>query len=193
MITVLRRLDDDTIAKLLVHPKLIHQVLGEEDDEDEPAQPPGFLARLFGRPQPALPPITLERVTGDEVDLDKAWNAIHFMLTGAADETPHPLGFICSGGKTVGREEVGYGPARAFSSQETQTLAAALSPLTRDEFLARFNAPAMLAAKVYPDALWEPSRAGEQNELYVADNFDTLRNFLQAAALARQGFVIYVS
>lgn len=193
MITVLRRLDDDTIARLLEHPKLIHQVLSEEESDDEPAKAPGFFARLIGKTKPSLPPIALERQVGDEIDLDKAWNAIHFMLTGAAEETSHPLGFIFVGGKTVGNEEVGYGPARAFSSSETHTLAQLIQPISREVFLTRFNAQAMLQAKVYPDALWTPDRSEERNELYVADNFDALRTFLLAAAHANKGFVIFLT
>ena len=193
MVAVLRRVDDAIIAQLLKHPPLIHRILSDEEEADEePVTPLGFLARLLGRKTP-LPSITVEREAGDEVDLDKAWNAIHFMLTGAAFDIEHPLGFIFCGGETVGNEEVGYGPARAFSAAATQQIADAVSAISRQDFLNRFNAPAMLKAGVYPEPLWEPDRAAEHNEEYVAENFDSLRTFLTAAAKAKKGFLIFLT
>jgi hypothetical protein len=49
----------------------------------------------------------------DDLDVDKAWHGIHFLLCGQAWESPFPLGFIL-GGEEVGDVDVGYGPARVF-------------------------------------------------------------------------------
>lgn len=193
MVAVLRRVDDAVIAQLVKHPPLIHRVLSDEEEAEEtPDAPPGFLARLLGR-KPPLPALTVEREAGDEVDLDKAWNAIHFMLTGDAAGTKHPLGFIFEGGAVIGDEDVGYGPARAFSAAATRHIADAVGAISRQDFLNRFNAPAMLKAGVYPEPLWEPDRAAEHNEEYVADNFDSLRTFLIAATKERKGFLIFLT
>lgn len=58
MVTVLRRIDDDTMKLLLKHPALIHAFLDEEGEESRPAK--GFLSRLFGGSAatiPSLPPV----------------------------------------------------------------------------------------------------------------------------------------
>ncbi|HWA25390.1 MAG TPA: YfbM family protein [Lacunisphaera sp.] len=194
MVAVLRRVDDHTIALLLEHPRLIHRVLSDQDEgEEAPTPAPGFFARLLGRAAPAsLPPITVEREAGDTIDLDKAWNAIHFMLTNSADDTDHPLGFLFSGGEVID-EEVGYGPARAFSAAQTQEIARLVAEISREDFLGRYDAPAMFRAKVYPDALWAPDRVNDDLADYVVGNFDFLKQFLSAAAAAKQGFLVFLS
>src|SRR5512135_1798793 len=65
------------------------------------------------------------------LDVDKAWNGIHFLLTGDAQHGTPPLGFIV-GGKPLGDIDVGYGPARGFDAAEVRAIADALRPLTRD-------------------------------------------------------------
>jgi hypothetical protein len=60
-----------------------------------------------------------------DLDVDKAWHAIHFLLTGSAWEGDPPLNFIVIGGSDVG-DDLGYGPARGLSSDEVRNLAGAL-------------------------------------------------------------------
>jgi len=57
-------------------------------------------------------------------------HGIHFLLTGTAWEGDFPLAFIVRGGREVG--DVGYGPARIFTSDEVQAIANALRPITRE-------------------------------------------------------------
>src|ERR1700722_3238791 len=53
-----------------------------------------------------------------DLDVDKAWHGLHFLLTGTAWEGAPPLDFIVKGGRQIGDVDVGYGPARAFSSAD---------------------------------------------------------------------------
>jgi hypothetical protein len=46
---------------------------------------------------------------GDELEVDKAWHGLHFLLTGSAWEGSFPLNFIVAGGQEVG-DDLGYGP-----------------------------------------------------------------------------------
>ena len=64
----------------------------------------------------ALDPTLVERVENDYVEgsglvalrgaeqcrLHKAWHAIHFLLTGSADEAPLPEGYLLDGGQELG-------------------------------------------------------------------------------------------
>src|SRR5690348_12146296 len=59
----------------------------------------------------------------DLVDVDKAWHCLHFLLTGTAWGGEPPLNFVAIGGTEIGEEDVGYGPARGFASQELRVIA----------------------------------------------------------------------
>jgi hypothetical protein len=74
-----------------------------------------------------------------EMDVDKAWQAIHFLLCGHPWEGEHPLNFVVSGGTPVGDVDVGYGPARVFTSAEVVEIAEALQPITKDHLRAKFD------------------------------------------------------
>jgi len=51
---------------------------------------------------------------GHSVSLDKAWHGLHYLLCGALEPAPGPLGQAVFGGTEIG-EDPGYGPARYFS------------------------------------------------------------------------------
>jgi len=51
---------------------------------------------------------------GHSVSLDKAWHGLHYLLCGALEPAPGPLGQAVFGGTEIG-EDQGYGPARYFS------------------------------------------------------------------------------
>ena len=55
--------------------------------------------------------------------LDKSWHGIHFLLTGSAEGVRPPVDFILMGGREIGDLDLGYGPARAFTSAETKQIA----------------------------------------------------------------------
>lgn len=100
----LRQATDDQIATLLADPPLIHAFLDDEDEEPERTAP------------------RFQRFPGDEIDLDKAWNGIHYLQTGAALEGDPPLNFILFGGVEIGFEDVGYGAARALRVRKLPSL-----------------------------------------------------------------------
>ena len=63
------------------------------------------------------------------IDVRKAWHAIHFLLTGEPWAGEMPLGFIIAGGVQIGDVDVGYGPARAFTSGDVRNIDVALSTI----------------------------------------------------------------
>lgn len=117
MVVVLTAVSDVNVRRLLEDPPLVWKVVFPEEPglyEDARKEARGWFARLFSS---AKAPLELfDEGERPSVDLDKAWHAIHYLLTGEADEVPGPLGFLVSGGAPVGAIEVGYGPARAFTS-----------------------------------------------------------------------------
>jgi Domain of unknown function (DUF1877) len=89
---------------------------------------------------------------GNELDVDKAWHGLHFLLTGSAWEGSFPLNFIVAGGEEVG-DDLGYGPARGLNSNDVRKIDAALEPLTPEELGQRFDAPRMTELQIYPDGI----------------------------------------
>lgn len=165
MITTFRRLSDEDLERLCDEPGVVEDYLGAE----EPIEGFGPFA---------------------ELDVDKAWHAIHFMLTGSAWEGDPPLNFIVSGGTEIG-EDMGYGPARGLLNMEVRNVAAALQLLPTAVLMRRFDRAAFAAAEIYPP-IWGRSLEEDDTRGYVAENYEALRAFVIDAATAGEGLLIAV-
>src|SRR5262245_49739364 len=64
--------------------------------------------------------------TDRELDIDKVWHAIHFLLCGSTWEGSYPLACVVMGGETIGTVDVGYGPTRYLMPQQVNDVANAL-------------------------------------------------------------------
>jgi hypothetical protein len=81
MICNLRRASDEQINHLLKHPQQITEFLyGPEENK------PSFWQRLFGGGKKITEPTTnwTEPSEEEQIDLDKAWHGLHYLLTGTA-------------------------------------------------------------------------------------------------------------
>ncbi len=121
------------------------------------------------------------------IDVDKAWHAIHFMLTGEQHEGEPPLSDVVLGGIAIG-DDVGYGPARYLTASEVSDVADALESLTRDEFGKRYDAAALTANGIYPQ-IW----TGEENLEYVLSWYETLRQYYLDAASRGNAMLQYLN
>jgi hypothetical protein len=135
-------------------------------------------ARRRAPPAPGTP--------GHSVSLDKAWHGLHYLLCGALEPVPGPLGQAVFGGTEIG-EDQGYGPARYFLPAQVAEIAAALqSPSLESELNARFDAAAMTELGIYPGT-WEAD-----DEDWLVEAFDTLRDFYAAASKSEQAVVTVI-
>jgi hypothetical protein len=79
------------------------------DGKDLHLSKPSLSRELFETAHP------FERRQSDQnqpiYEVDKAWHAIHFSLTGDPFEGRIPLNFLVTGGRSIG-EDLGYGPLR---------------------------------------------------------------------------------
>ena len=126
---------------------------------------------------------------GDELEVDKAWHGLRFLLTGSAWEGSFPLNFIVAGGQEVG-DDLGYGPARGLTSADVRTIDAALQPLTADEVEERFDAQRMTELQIYPDG-WSHDPDGERE--YLLDFYADLRAFVHRTAEQGHALLVYLS
>ena len=163
MIGCVRFATADELARLLAAPRTINDFL----DED-PAR---------------------EQLAGD---VDKAWHGIHFLLTGTAWEGSGPAAFLLQGGVEVGEEDVGYGPARAFSPAETRAIADALDALPPEELRPRFDPARMAELDLYP-SIW--TRPPEEDDPlgYLLAHYAELRRMVRTAAGDGLGMLVYLT
>ena len=195
-------LSDANIQRVLADPPLVWLVMAPDDPEAyEQARKraaddakPGFVSRLFGAKAP--PPVTsataltLGDGEGDVGDIDKSWHGIHFLLTGTADEGNPPLDFLVGGGAYVGDEDVGYGPARAFTSSETKAIERALALLSDEELERRFAPDAMMKAEIYPE-IWDRTPPNDDPLGYLMEYVKVIREMLATVTARGHGLLVY--
>jgi hypothetical protein len=125
----------------------------------------------------------------DDLEIDKAWHGLHFLLTGTAWDGSFPLNFIVAGGEEVG-DDLGYGPARALRSADVVKVDTALDPLTSEELRGRFDAARMTELEIYPFG-WSQDPDGELE--YLLAFYLELRAFVQRTAERGHGLLVYLS
>jgi hypothetical protein len=141
--------------------------------------------------------------------LDKAWDALHFLLTGGHSGGP-PLDFIRYGAKrsqAIG--DMGYGLAHAFASDEVKRIADALAAITPEDLQRRYDPALMAELEIYPDGMWletcdvepetgrmvnleSPAEVDEENLDYLLGHFRSLKSFILKAAADGMGVVTYM-
>jgi len=167
MIGIFRRLADSDLTSLLDNPTLVHAYL----EQEEPAQ--GFGPFV-------------------ELDVDKAWHGIHFLLTGTPWAGEAPWNFALAGGSTIGDEEVGYGPVRGFTSRQVRDIASALESLSPEELSQRFDPKAMMEAEIYPE-IWDRPTEEDDTRAYLTNYYGSLRDFIAGAAGSGEALLVYLS
>lgn len=139
-------------------------------DEDEMA------SRLFGEDEPEA-----------DLDVDKAWHAIHFLLCGSADEASGPLGSAILGGTPIG-PDLGYGPARWLSADQVRAVAKALPEPA--ELISRYDSQALTDADVYPQIWDEPD---DEISDFLGSHYEALRRFYAQAAAENQAMLLWLA
>jgi hypothetical protein len=123
-----------------------------------------------------------------ELDLQKSWHILHYLLTGSIDDTSSPGGALLAG-EELG-EDIGYGPARLLDEAATAEFAGFLQGLDPDRLLARMNTGEMASAGVYamPDE-------GDDEDLReeVGYYFPRLRDYVVQVAQKQGGLLTWLS
>jgi Domain of unknown function (DUF1877) len=126
---------------------------------------------------------------GDLIDFDKAWHALHFLLTGSADGTDSPLSLLLGKGEPVG-EDGGYGPPLMVPAAGMRRFHEALAALSDEDLRRRYDPQAMLAADVYlADSLADEEDGWD----YVAQGIPALRRLAERCVQQNSGAIIFIS
>ncbi|WP_431946969.1 YfbM family protein [Micromonospora marina] len=114
----------------------------------------------------------------DELDLDKAWHGLHYLLTGDAYEIRGDAGPAVLGGDPIG-PDLGMGPARLLMPDAVRAVAAGLDAVDDATLRARFDPAAMSEAGIYPH-IWNDGV--DEFDNYLMPNLTALRDFYRDAA-----------
>ena len=133
-----------------------------------------------------------EDVEKDLMCVDKAWHAIHFVLTGRVWDIPEDnvLGQMVLGGEPVSEEDFGYGPARLLSKETTAQIAEALKTWDEAVFRDGFNMEDLVANEVYP--VMDGEDEGDFFT-YVWETFAALKKYFEEAAEEGAGMVTFLA
>ncbi|MBI2268422.1 MAG: YfbM family protein [Candidatus Blackburnbacteria bacterium] len=137
-----------------------------------------------------IPKILQDNESYPQLNIDKSWDGIHFLLTGKATgdkvDQSNPLEWVIAGWGEQG-PEVGYGPSRVVAPKEVTQLAHILSKLKDDDFKKRFDPVKMNDVGIYPDGIWD-----EENILdWLVDNFHQVKDFYIDAAKKGNAVLIW--
>ena len=193
MVLGLVSVDDDTISKVLADPPQIWKVIAPDDWQSYEARGDrtmeSWLSRFLGRRKR---PASFEPNLGppvEDIDLDKSWHGIHYLLTHTMAEGDPPLNFLIVGGTEVGDIDVGYGTARAFYSTSVREINDALKGINAEYLSKRYNAVEMKRLDIYPD-IWDDEETGIE---YCTEYFDALKSFVSRSAARDLGMFVYLS
>lgn len=141
-------------------------------------------------------PTTIEGVIYAEHDsadgttlyLDKAWQGIHFILTGTTGIGDTPLFHVALGGHDIG-EDLDYGPVRFLSPVEVVNATEALASITEAEFKKRFDPQAMMDNQIYPFT----EKCTPEDADYLVDYFKQLKKFYSDTASHGNAMLVYIN
>jgi hypothetical protein len=177
---------DEDLDAVVAEPSRIHVLRGREAPPEESFS----IVRLFGGKgsSRASGEAWRPKQTPEEFDVDKAWQGIHFLLTGTDSEGNGPLAFILHGGVRID-EEMGYGPPHGFRSAEVKEIARALETISPEALFERADQEEFQEQSIYPEIWDEPK---EECVGYVTRFFGELKQFTQHAADSNRALIVFI-
>lgn len=125
-----------------------------------------------------------------ELNIDKSWHGIHFLLTGRphGGNPPHSLAIL--GGKEVPDlgDLMSFGPARKVSPEEVQEVTIALEVISVRDLLARYDLAEMLRHEIYA-AGQDP----QEDQDYFGHFYQKMRIFYKNAAKKGNAVLVYLT
>lgn len=178
MIAKYKRISRQQLKQLLAQPDKILDFVQDEDEDDG----------AFGLGDSDNE--GLMESEGDKVlDIDKAWQAIHFLLTRDPWLGAPPLSDAVLGGNELGGPDLGYGSARYLTDTEVEEVASALAAISKDLLLSRFKLDEFVKHKIYPNA-WTGSTGDRR---YIAAYYERLVAFFQNASASGNAMLLYLN
>lgn len=147
------------------------------------------LSRLFLFPEPDEDDADYDE--GDlfegQVDLDKSWHAIHFVLTGQLEPDGTASGDAILDGVGLG-PDLGYGPARLLDANRVSEIAQALSAIEFEKQYQAVDRQSPLIGDVYAGLVFS-----EDEYTYLRGYFSELQKAYSGAASDGSSMIAYLT
>lgn len=128
---------------------------------------------------------------GEDLDLDKAWHGLHFLLTGTADGGTEPACYLLAGGEDLGDDDDVQ--ARLLRPDQVRAMAEHLTALDTGELTRRFDPERMTKLGIYPDVIWKRPEETDAPRGFLLDAFSDLREFVGGVARDGDAIVVCIS
>jgi hypothetical protein len=169
-------------------------------------QPKGILSwllrltpvRIYETDPDAVPPPGAdEGPIRPSVDLDKAWEPLHFLLTGSnADGGDEPACYLAFGGEDLDSDldDNVYSSIRALTPEQVASFDRHLRSLTLEELRRRFDVDRMTELRIYA----RPRRSKGPDDYdqmldHLLEAFEEVRAFVRETAASGAGAIVYLT
>ena len=203
----------EDIARVREHPAELPEFLdcgiwAPPEREVRPKGILGWLLRLTpvriseADPDGVPPPGVENRVIRPHVDLDKAWEPLHFLLTGTAMEGEEPTCYLARGGDELAEllddersdDESVYSSIRVLTPEQVAAFDRHLSSLSIDELGRRFDINRMVELRIYAKRRSTKAPADDTRTLdHLIEAFEDLRTFVRETAASGAGAIAYLT
>ena len=166
-------------------------------------QPSGIFGWLL-----RLTPITIEEVDPDAIppegaklpraeahlDLDKAWQPLHFLLTGTAWEGEEPGCYLVRGGEELSDDELGYSSIRALTPDHVSRFDSFLRNVSHEMLRRRFDYQKMVTLEIYSKPRSGAKAGSHDDEVGpLLETFDALQWFVAITSKGGDGAIVYLT
>ncbi len=124
----------------------------------------------------------------DTYDLDKSWHAIHYLLNGSVWEFSSLAGSIFLGGDVISDEDMGYGPARYFSSSQVKEISLELEKIDSKSLFENYSSMLKQGDEIYPGF-----QDNDEDREYVEHYFKGLKAFCEKASNEKMCLISYMT
>jgi hypothetical protein len=200
----------EELARLRAHPSELPEFLdcgawAPPNREVRPRGIFGWLLRLtpvkiYENDKDAVPPPGVDGgALRPNIDLDKAWEPLNFLLTGTAMEGDEPACYLARGGEELAgddldEEQTGYSSIRALTLEQVAAFDRHLSSLTVDELRRRFDVNRMVELRIYSKPRGTKTAMDDDERLaHVIEAFEDLRKFVRETAASGAGAIAYLT
>ncbi|NJL60240.1 MAG: YfbM family protein [Desulfobacteraceae bacterium] len=196
IIAALTTISDENIEKVCQCPYAVWKFISPDapeifEEQMKQKNRRSFIGRLFRKKvsEDIVPEIRLRDGEGSDMDADKAWHGIHYLLTKTDRESEFPFDFIVAGGEELKNVEAGYGHPRILRSSQVRRINDALSAVDDNFLKDRFDAADMMEKKIYPE-IWDRDPSEDDTLGYILEQYGRIKAFIQKASENSFGLII---
>ena len=124
------------------------------------------------------------------LDIDKSWQAIHFLLCGDLDDGEPPLGYVVP---LIDAQffdsDFDFGSFYLFHSQIKKAFAK-IKEIDKESCRRLYDFPLLLEESIYP---LTPEESEEEFFQYLYQNFESIKGLFHRALESNSGLIFYIS